>query len=267
MRTTLGRLAGTAFLFFAIIQPSFAQEMPQRGASQAAVEQRFGTPLKKHAPVGTPAITRWDYQDYSVYFEGNTALHAVSHEQAVVRRNTTEAAEAVNHDNANIRHHGTVVALPDIEETTPADTDTDSDTVDESEAAPEAQPEPQETPAQEADDEKEDWDGSFRFDPVTGRIVPTSGDSDEAPAEGNAEDTETSQEDEQNLPEEAADADEVAEEEAAEEAAEEEAAETTAVEDTEAPTTEEAPEEVIEEAPAEDETEHEDSGGGFQMSW
>src|SRR5699024_12420402 len=79
MRITLGRLAGTACLVFALTQPIYAQEMPQRGASKAAVEQRFGTPLKKHSPVGSPPITRWDYQGYSVYFEGNTALHSVSH--------------------------------------------------------------------------------------------------------------------------------------------------------------------------------------------
>src|SRR5699024_9147604 len=168
MRITLGRLAGTACLVFALTQPLYAQEMPQRGASKAAVEQRFGTPIQKHSPVGTPPITRWDYQDYSVYFEGNIALHSVSHSEGVIRRSEPQPAQ--DSANTQVTHHGTVVELPPIEKTSsrPAS--------DEPEDVPAA-------PTAETDDTsaEEDWDGSFRFDPATGRIVPASG-SDNANA-------------------------------------------------------------------------------------
>jgi hypothetical protein len=52
-------------------------ERPARGASMATVEARFGTPLTKHAAVGNPPITRWDYARFSVFFEYDRVLHAV----------------------------------------------------------------------------------------------------------------------------------------------------------------------------------------------
>jgi len=50
---------------------------PGRGATMAQVEARFGTPVRKHAAVGDPPITRWDYPGFSVFFEHNLALHSV----------------------------------------------------------------------------------------------------------------------------------------------------------------------------------------------
>ena len=52
-------------------------ERPTRGMSQSQVEAQFGTPAAKHGAVGDPPIIRWDYQGYSVYFEGNFVLHSV----------------------------------------------------------------------------------------------------------------------------------------------------------------------------------------------
>ena len=55
------------------------------GLTQAQVIARFGEPEKRHAPVPargehpTPPITRWDYPDFSVYFEKTIALHRVDH--------------------------------------------------------------------------------------------------------------------------------------------------------------------------------------------
>jgi hypothetical protein len=56
-----------------------AVELPARGASMAAVEARFGAPTEKHAAVGKPPITRWDYNGFSVYFEYQHVVHAVAH--------------------------------------------------------------------------------------------------------------------------------------------------------------------------------------------
>lgn len=50
---------------------------PRRGATMAQVEAQFGAPANKRAAVGQPPITRWDYAQFSVYFEHERVLHAV----------------------------------------------------------------------------------------------------------------------------------------------------------------------------------------------
>ncbi len=50
---------------------------PARGASMSAVEARFGAPATRHAAVGQPPITRWDYPGFSVFFEHDKVIHAV----------------------------------------------------------------------------------------------------------------------------------------------------------------------------------------------
>ena len=52
---------------------------PARGSSMAQVEAKFGAPQSKHDAVGQPPITRWDYPQFSVYFEGSRVIHAVAH--------------------------------------------------------------------------------------------------------------------------------------------------------------------------------------------
>ena len=52
-------------------------DLPARGLSMAQVERDFGVPKQKLAPVGEPPITRWIYDDYTVYFEYNYVIHAV----------------------------------------------------------------------------------------------------------------------------------------------------------------------------------------------
>lgn len=54
-------------------------ELPKRGSSMAAVEAKFGAPKARHAAVGDPPITRWDYESFSVYFEHQHVVHAVAH--------------------------------------------------------------------------------------------------------------------------------------------------------------------------------------------
>lgn len=53
-------------------------ERPARGMSMAAVEARFGAPSARHEAVGQPPITRWDYGDFSVFFEFEHVVHAVA---------------------------------------------------------------------------------------------------------------------------------------------------------------------------------------------
>jgi hypothetical protein len=55
-----------------------ATQRPARGMNMNTVEQRFGTPVSKHAAVGQPPITRWDYQGFSVFFEFDKVIHSVA---------------------------------------------------------------------------------------------------------------------------------------------------------------------------------------------
>lgn len=51
--------------------------LPSRGASTQSVMARHGEPAQRHRPVGQPPITRWDYADFSVYFEHDEVVHSV----------------------------------------------------------------------------------------------------------------------------------------------------------------------------------------------
>lgn len=53
-------------------------EVPARGSSMSTVEKRFGAPASRHAAVGQPPITRWDYPGFSVFFEHELVIHAVA---------------------------------------------------------------------------------------------------------------------------------------------------------------------------------------------
>lgn len=50
---------------------------PTRGMTQASVESKYGSPASVKAPVGDPPITRWEYQDFVVFFEYDKVIHAV----------------------------------------------------------------------------------------------------------------------------------------------------------------------------------------------
>jgi hypothetical protein len=54
-----------------------AVDHPARGSTMQTVESHFGAPSNKHAAVGKPAITRWDYPGFSVFFENDRVIHAV----------------------------------------------------------------------------------------------------------------------------------------------------------------------------------------------
>lgn len=54
-----------------------ALNLPPRGTTKDEVLAEYGQPVKKHPAVGDPPITRWDYGQFSMYFEYNLFLHAV----------------------------------------------------------------------------------------------------------------------------------------------------------------------------------------------
>ncbi len=64
------------------VQASQGRPMPDRGQLMSQVEAQFGAPVRKHATVGgasrqQPPITRWDYPEFSVYFEYDHVVNAV----------------------------------------------------------------------------------------------------------------------------------------------------------------------------------------------
>lgn len=56
-------------------------ERPVNGMDKNSVENRFGPPTEMTAPVGDPPISKWIYNDFTVYFEYNTVLHSVLRHQ------------------------------------------------------------------------------------------------------------------------------------------------------------------------------------------
>jgi len=54
-----------------------AVAMPGRAWTQTEVQDKFGSPIAQHGPVGLPPITTWEYSEFSVYFEHNKVIHSV----------------------------------------------------------------------------------------------------------------------------------------------------------------------------------------------
>lgn len=75
---TAGTLAADVLLIEEVRQAE-RMELPVNGMTQSEVRERFGAPVEMGKPVGDPPITRWDYDDYSVYFEYDLVLWSVLH--------------------------------------------------------------------------------------------------------------------------------------------------------------------------------------------
>lgn len=61
-------------------------QLPQTGESRRSVLERFGLADEEHAPVGQPPITRWDYREFSVYFEYDHVVNSVRHHRPQYRK-------------------------------------------------------------------------------------------------------------------------------------------------------------------------------------
>ncbi|MES2818451.1 MAG: phosphodiesterase [Pseudomonadota bacterium] len=62
------------------------QGLPVRGNTQGSVLERFGLPDEEHPAVGQPPISRWDYREFSVYFESGRVVDSVRHHQPTAPR-------------------------------------------------------------------------------------------------------------------------------------------------------------------------------------
>jgi hypothetical protein len=50
---------------------------PRRGITMGEVEKQFGAPATRHPTVGSPPITRWDYNGFAVVFEHDRVIDSV----------------------------------------------------------------------------------------------------------------------------------------------------------------------------------------------
>lgn len=76
-----------------------ALERPKTGMLQAQVKSHFGSPLKEFPPKGKPAISRWEYDKFTVYFENDhviyTVLKPIKHDDVEIKmEETVEMNEA-----------------------------------------------------------------------------------------------------------------------------------------------------------------------------
>ena len=188
-----------------------AAEVPQRGMSEARVRADFGSPSSVRGPVGSPAITRWNYDGFTVYFENGISLHTVVDRPATAAPDVvsgTQELPAIEETTAEAEQEpqaapestappmfdpvtGSFVGAETKQEApspeAPAATESPEPKAPEQAAEPAPEPEPapqppastaEQTPeavAEPAADaessEPHPADGEFRFDPVTGRII------------------------------------------------------------------------------------------------
>lgn len=52
---------------------------PKHGQTMDQVEAAFGLPVERLGTVGEPPITRWRYDNFTVYFEHDKVIHSVAH--------------------------------------------------------------------------------------------------------------------------------------------------------------------------------------------
>lgn len=83
---TTGSVAADVLLIEEV-RERMQRDLPDNGLTKAEVEQRYGTPKERRAPVGDPPISRWVYDEYSVYFEHDLVIESVLHHGAALTRN------------------------------------------------------------------------------------------------------------------------------------------------------------------------------------
>lgn len=71
------------------VRERMQRDLPDNGLTKSEVEQRYGRPNERRAPVGEPPISRWLYDDYSVYFERDLVIESVLHHGAVLSSGTS----------------------------------------------------------------------------------------------------------------------------------------------------------------------------------
>lgn len=70
--------------------------VPKHGETRQHVIKHFGQPQTAFPKIGRPPITRWDYSDFSVYFEYDRVISSVRHHTAP--SSAAASSQGVSHD-------------------------------------------------------------------------------------------------------------------------------------------------------------------------
>jgi hypothetical protein len=70
----------------------YSDNFPEKGLKMEEVKAQFGSPIKQNPAIGKPPIIRWDYSNYSVYFEKEYVIHSVPHQRKLNAESNNAAA-------------------------------------------------------------------------------------------------------------------------------------------------------------------------------
>jgi len=87
LKNTIYVICCLGFIWSATAYPAQEPVKVRNGESMQSVEAKLGSPEKRKAAVGEPAIIRWEYKDQTVYFEEEQAIHSVKGVQATTVKN------------------------------------------------------------------------------------------------------------------------------------------------------------------------------------
>ena len=163
---------------------SFAAELPSKGESKSQVQNQWGTAEQTRNAVGSPPISRWIYNDFTVYFEGRHVIHSVAHPTIVATPAAEQipvviepvpepivepVAEPATHETDSSDEAASAEVIESVEpiaepiETSESEPRANSTTT----SAPIVTPSP--ASSQETSDTVNEQE--FQFDPVTGEII------------------------------------------------------------------------------------------------
>lgn len=78
MNNIFSKAIAACVLAVATMYGAIAADMPVNGQTMEQVRASYGEPSSMKGPVGTPAITTWEYDGYCVYFENNLVITSVA---------------------------------------------------------------------------------------------------------------------------------------------------------------------------------------------
>ena len=70
------------------VRQAESMQLPVNGMNKEDVRAKYGDPAQTHAAVGNPPISRWDYEQWSVYFEYDLVLSTVLKKGHVIDKKT-----------------------------------------------------------------------------------------------------------------------------------------------------------------------------------
>lgn len=81
----MGHAAQADVLLIDSVSDANSRHLPRTGLLMDQVLAEWGQPESKQAAVGSPPITRWDFPEFSVYFEYDHVISSVLHKGEVLK--------------------------------------------------------------------------------------------------------------------------------------------------------------------------------------